>query len=461
LIISVTLFYLLAGIYSLLLLFLKKWRFPKFTVKMSFLTITVFIFQIFLIFSLFKILILLILALEILHQFIIIFLSKVLEVPIYFLKRRIEKKAADKISKINNLIAIGITGSYGKTSTKEFLFEILSRKFNCLKTEGNINVDFGIAKFVLKNLSENHNIFICEMGAYRKGEVKKICQIVKPKIGIITGVNEQHLGLFGSMENLISAEGGRELVESLPQNGLVIFNGDNKYCREIYRQTQLPKKLCTLNKSSVETLLRPDIWAENIRVEKEFIYFQARTKDGEFSHFRINVLGQHNILNILMAIMTAKEMRMSLEEISLACLKIKPEQSGMKFLKKDGPIIIDSSYSANPDGVIADLEYLKIYSGKKIVIMPCLIELGSASSEIHRRIAKKIAEVCDLAIITSRDYFPEIKKAALSQGMKKNSILFSVNPAKILKILKPYHRQENVILLEGRVPKKLVQELSV
>ena len=167
------------------------------------------------------------------------------------------------------------------------------------------------------------------------------------------------------------------------------------------------------------------------------------------------MLGIHNIDNILLSASCAQKLGMSLEEISRACLKIKPEQGGMKFLRKDAPVVIDSSYSANPDGVIADLDYLKTLrqaQGKLIIVMPCLIELGRVSKEVHKRIGRKIGEVCDLAIITTRDYFKEIKKTAEIGSLQ---IFLIENPKEIIAKIKEFCKNDDVVLLEGRVPKEI------
>jgi len=369
-------------------------------------------------------------------------------------KNQIIKKAIRKREQFKNLLVIGITGSYGKTSTKEFLATILSEKFhpvksveggakqfnrvNILKTQEHQNTEIGVSQCILNDLKPEHEIFICEMGAYKRGEIKLLGDITKPKIGILTGINEQHLATFGSQENIIKAK--YELIESLPEDGLAIFNGDNPYCLELYQRTMIKKRIYSLQSSIMGKT--PDIWAHNVKTEKDFITFKAFLND-DSADFKVNVLGAQNVLNILGAVAVAKELEMSLEEIARACRKIEPGQSGMQLKKGiNGFNIIDATYSANPDGVIAHLEYLKIWpaqrdeplfdlryrSVKKVIIMPCLIELGKASKEVHKRIGQKIGEVCDLAIITTRERFEDIKGGAI----KKENILFIENSKEIL-----------------------------
>jgi len=376
-------------------------------------------------------------------------------------------RAGEKLGAIKSksgLKVIAITGSYGKTSTKEFLTTILSKKFKVLSTKAHQNAEIGVAKCILEDLKPEHQIFIAEVGAYNKGKVKEVCNMLKPKIGIVTGVNEQHMALFGSLENLLSAEGGGELADALPKDGLLIVNGDNKYCLDLYKNAKNPpaggKKAYSVNKGKINS----DIWADSVTADKNSISFIALDNPPaggqEMAHFYVRVLGKHNVQNLLGAILIAKELGMSFSEIVEACKDIKQEQAGMVLKPgKHNLEIIDSSYSANPDGVFADLEYLKVFGSKKVVIMPCLIELGDKSGDIHKKIGRKIAEICDLAIITSKDKFEEIKKGAMDTGMPEKNIKLIENPQEIFSAVTLFCKSGDAVLLEGRVPAGLVKLL--
>lgn len=435
----------------------KKILKPVFTKKIIFLTFINFAFLFFFFFVFLKTepsFLLCLLAFDILTPAISSGIVLIFQ-PLTALGRNlIIRKAIEKRKKFKDLLVIGITGSYGKTSTKEFLATILEEKFpgKVLKTKEHQNSEIGISQCILNDLKENHKIFIVEMGAYNKRGVKLLCKIAKPKIGILTGVNEQHLALFGSMENLISAEGGKELIESLPDDGLVIFNGENEILRKIYQETEIKKKIVGVLKKDF------DLWAANIKVKKEVLFFQVFSKNGDFSDFNLNLIGAQNIENMLLAACCAKEVfGMSLKEISKAAQKIKKEQGGIKLIKtKDGLNIIDSTYSANPNSVLAHLEYLKVWSKKKIIVMPCLIELGRASKEIHYKIGQKIGQVCDLAIITTQERFKEIKEGAIEKGMCPKNIFFIENPKKIFEKIKSFSKEGDVILLEGRISPQII-----
>ncbi len=402
----------------------------------------------------------LLLGFDILTPIIISVVVLLFQPAFVFFRNNILKKAAEKIERINQsgqLKVIVITGSYGKTSTKEFLSTILSKKFKVLKTNNHQNSEIGIARCILDNLNSSHQIFIAEVGAYNKEKVKEVCAMIKPEIGIVTGVNEQHLALFGSLENLLSAEGGGELVDALPKSGLLVVNGDNKYCLDLYRRANIKKKIYSLDTKITDS----DLWSESITVSRDGVSFLTIDRSGNLNHFGVKVLGKQNVQNLLGAILVAREFGMSFEDISDACKDISQEAAGMTIKNgKHGIDIIDSSYSSNPDGVFAELDYLSIFHNKKVIIMPCLIELGDKSSKIHSKIGKKIGKVCDLAIITTEDKFKEIKNGAMKSGMDEKNIILCSSPQDIYSIVSLFCKPNGAVLLEGRVPPGLIDLLK-
>lgn len=380
-------------------------KFPQFTKKIIAIFFTCLTAEIFLLFSFpFS-------RAVIFTIFFIPLLIFSFQIPSFIWRKIIIKKATLKRANFKKLLVIGISGSYGKTSTKEFLNTILSSKFKVLSTPSHQNTDIAISQLILKKLTQDIEIFIVEMAAYKRGEITSPCQIVQPKIGILTGINEQHLATFGSLENIIKTK--YELIENLPKNGIAFFNAQNKYCRELYNKTSI----------------------------KKFLY-------GE----NAKIFGQENLLA---AMAVAKELGMSDLEIARAVEKIENKLPGLEQKRGiDGLIIFDATYSANPDGVIGHLDYIKSFSGKKIIVMPCLIELGKSSKEVHKRIGQKIAEICDLAIITTRDRFKEIKETA------EEKAIFMENPEEIFKKIKSFCTAGDLVLLESRVPDQLIKQLT-
>ena len=363
-------------------------------------------------------------ALYVLVPTIVFLIIAIFQLPIIIAKFFIFKMAAARVAENKDLIIVGITGSYGKTSTKEFLAQILEKKFEVIKTPKNINTEIGIAKFILQNLIPalslerrgGKEVFIVEMGAYKKGEIKRICDIVKPKIGIITGINEQHLSLFGSFQNIIDTK--YELIEGLPEDGFALFNGENEYCLEMAEKWKGDKVI-------YKTSPQPSPWKG----------------EGKIS------LPKHYLLNLAGAVEIARYLGMGEEEIKQATEQIKLTDRMIKtFIGKNRALIIDDSYSANPSGVLAGLDYLaEQKQARKIIIMPCLIELGSAAKEIHQKIGQKINAVCDLAIITTKDYFDIIKAEVGDKA------ILAAAPEKAIELVKDKLNSDVAVLVEGRV----------
>ncbi|MFA5432006.1 MAG: UDP-N-acetylmuramoyl-tripeptide--D-alanyl-D-alanine ligase [Candidatus Paceibacterota bacterium] len=387
-----------------------------------------------------------ILAFDILTPLIVSFIILLFQPITVFVRNRIIKKAIKKRKALDNLLVVGVTGSYGKTSTKEFLKEILSSEFKVVSTERNENSEIGIAQCILNQVNDEHEIFICEMGAYNRGGIKLLCDIAQPKIGILTGVNNQHLATFGSEKNIV--KGKFELINALPSEGLAVLNWDSELIKDNFNST--------VNSIKYSISEKQDIWAEEIKENKEGISFKAVLKTGESQVFETSIHGVHNVSNLLSAIVVAKKLGMELEVIAE---KVKEIKGGMEIKRFNNFDLINATYSSNYNGVMSHLEYLKNWEGRKILIMPCLIELGSEGKETHRKIGRKIGEVCDLAIITSKDYFKDLKRGAIESGMKPEEVVFIQNGSKILKKLFNIANENSVVLLESRVPQVLIDKL--
>ncbi|HEC65627.1 MAG TPA: hypothetical protein ENI23_10045, partial [bacterium] len=266
----------------------------------------------------------------------IVSLMVTLTVPLSFLNRlRIISKAKMKLKKHSKLEVIAITGSYGKTTTKEILYQILSRKYKVAKTPKNYNTDIGISKTIISDLKQNTKIFIAEMGAYRMGEIKAATKILRPDIAIVTGVNEQHVSLFGSIEKTFKAK--YELIDSLGKEGVAILNGDNEYAirmaeksthKEILYFTNLSKGEVATNvsikekKSDFPDASRTTLVAKNIKSAKDGITFQLLQNNNVYK-VTVNLYEPHNISNLLAAIAASLEVGMELEEI----IKILPKMN--------------------------------------------------------------------------------------------------------------------------------------
>lgn len=360
-----------------------------------------------------------------------------------FQKKKIIRRASQKMSGMKHVKTIGITGSFGKTSTKEILYAILSTKYKTIKTEGNNNTDMGVARTVLTKVNDEYDFFICEMGAYRIGEIKTISGIARPFAGIITGINEQHLDLFGSLQN--TKIGKFELIESLPEDGFAVIN---KEAYELQPQVSFKVK-------DVAFFDKED--AKNVGVFSDHVEFTYKEK-----FFTASLSGKHYIGNLLAAIITAEKAGMDLEEIREALQKA---DFSAKYLMKriDGPeraVFIDDSYSANPDGVMAALEYMEdaYPKSKKVLVFPGIIELGKDSEKIQEKLWEKADEICSMV------YAIRKKDRGMKEKYKKSRFIFEKNFDKIAIDLRKHLDSNTVVLFESRaaavVMKKLLNQTN-
>jgi UDP-N-acetylmuramoyl-tripeptide--D-alanyl-D-alanine ligase len=286
--------------------------------------------------------------------------------------------SAQKIISESKVRVIGITGSYGKTSTKEILSTLLEEQFRVIKTPENLNTDIGIADFIIKNKKsfQESTIFIVEMGAYRKGDIAKICKMVNPSYSILTGINEAHLEKFGSIENTIKSK------FELPQNTqlLTVLNFDDENIKNNCSKFSLKKSVSVSHDD-----------AKNIRAKENF---EGLEFEWEGVKFETSLLAEHNITLILLCARVAFKLGISPEKIREAVSKLKPIKHRLQpiFNPATGILVIDDSYNGNFNGILSGIKLLDRAPGRKIVLTPGLVELGSRAKDIHEKIADLYAK---------------------------------------------------------------------
>lgn len=326
-----------------------------------------------------------------------------------FAKNLIVFLAKRKISSMKNLAVIGITGSYGKTSVKEILFRILNSRFKTLKTPESFNTILGVSKVILKDLKPKHEFFVVEMGMYGPGEIKRLCDVVKPKAGIVTAVGLSHLERAESVENIYKAKS--ELIQSLPKGALAVFNRENELCEKMSKdRLDLTTSLCGFSKINNNS-----VWATGVKTTEKGIIFTLHSGGGEVN-ITAPLLGRHNALNIVLASAVALNFGMSLEEIKNALTSLPPVPHRLQLMEgAGGSTIIDDSYNANPESVKSALEVLKDFdSPTKIVVTPGMIELGEKQFEENKKFGESLGRVADYVLIVG-----DTNRKAIIEGIKK------------------------------------------
>jgi UDP-N-acetylmuramoyl-tripeptide--D-alanyl-D-alanine ligase len=367
------------------------------------------------------------------------------------------KKARQKIEAQKNLTVIGITGSYGKTTVKELLYQMLESKFKVIKTPKNVNSDIGVSKFILNTDFSGIEIFIVEMGAYNVGDIKLVCDIVHPKIGILTAINEQHLSLFGSIHNTQKTK--YELLRALPKDGLAITNSDNALCREFLHE--LDAEVITFG---TEEEFQPNLLVEEISTKKEGVYAKGivkwKTKDGVERGIQTKLQGEHNIMNLAPCILTAVHFGFKPDDIVSIAERIENPQTSFQIYQYGSATIIDDSYNSNPDGFVAALQVLSKFPSerRRIVISRGMLELGERSNELHEKVGGEIAFVADELIIITPDFGEYLRRGV---GTKYNTEVYDkFNPQDLLEYVKKLKNTDTVVLLENRIPELVTQELK-
>lgn len=318
-------------------------------------------------------------------------------------------EASSILKSMPDLTVVGITGSYGKTSTKHYLNRILSEKFEVLMTPGSYNTPMGVIRTIREMMKPYDQIFICEMGAKQLGDIKEICDLVHPDMGIVTAVGPMHLESFKSMENVQKTK--FELVDSLPANGLAVVNNDFDYCADRRVDNVECARYCLNSDSNNEC----EYVAENIKYSPSGTTFDVKRKDGETFSLTTRLVGSCNISNLLGAVIIALRLGMDVETIRRAVSRIEQVEHRLSVKQTPGGVtIIDDAFNSNPSGSKMALEVLSGFKdGKRIVVTPGMIELGDKQAELNEKLGEEIAANSDIAIIVG-----EYNREALVKGIK-------------------------------------------
>lgn len=359
------------------------------------------------------------------------------------IRRRYLRVTTNKLDK-SSVIKIGITGSFGKTSVKEILKTILSQKFRVLATPASYNTPLGIA-LTVKNLDSTHDIFIAEMGARSKGDIKELCKIVKPTYALLTGVNNQHLETFKTIENIRQTK--YEIMESLPKNGKGFFCADNKIASELYEEFNKEKYLAGLNNENC-FVYATDITTDNHGVN--FILHIANEKP--IKCFTV-LLGKHSISNICLAAAVAYDLGLTTEEIAWGISVLQSVGHRLELMPNNKNIvIIDDSYNSNVDGVEAAMEVLDGYNGRKIVLTPGLVELGKLENVANLQMGKTLAKHADKVIVIGRHNAEMLIQGLIEGGMQRENISFAKNLNKGNALLNEMLQEGDIVLFENDLP---------
>ena len=344
---------------------------------------------------------------------------------------------------------IGITGSAGKTTTKEAIAHVLSSKFRVLKSEGNFNNHFGLPLMLLK-LEPEHDLAVIEMGMSHAGEIRALAKIAQPEIGVVTNVGPVHLEYFDSISGIARAK--YELIESLPPNGTAVLNADDEYVSQFGRDFK--GQVVTYGIRSQTAAVR----AENIQLQgTEGSSFDIVTLEGRH-HASLQLVGEHNILNALAAVAVGVTRGMKLPEAVAALATLPPAEKRGQVLQLGNITVVNDCYNSNPKALEAMVHALAgMKASRHIVVAGEMLELGSAAEQMHRAAGTNVGENKVDVLIGVRGLAKAMVESAQKAGTHAE---FVATPEEAGEWLARETRDGDVVLLKASRGVKLEKALE-
>ena len=366
-------------------------------------------------------------------------IANIINYPIEYGIRKHYINDAKKILKnMPNLIVIGVTGSYGKTSVKNFLVKTLSAKYEVLTTPKNYNTTMGVVKTIREELKPIHQIFVCEMGATKIGDIKEICDIVNPKFGVITSIGPQHLESFKTIENIIKTK--FELYDSVNKNGGITFlNYDNEYLAKQNRSNTLAYGI------NNEKL---DYNAYNLKSSSQGLSFSINNVD-----FKTKLIGRHNIVNITGAIAVANYLEIPLDRLVPRVREFKSVEHRLQLISKGNLNIIDDAYNSNPVSSKSAIDTLSEFDGPKIIVTPGLIELGRDEEKYNFEFGEYMCDVCDYIFLVNSTISKYVLNGINSKKYNNDKIFMVNSPQEAVMQITNFGLNDKItVLLENDLP---------
>jgi UDP-N-acetylmuramoyl-tripeptide--D-alanyl-D-alanine ligase len=355
---------------------------------------------------------------------------------IYLAKRILRKR--------DNLIKIGITGSYGKTSSKNILNDILTNQFYSLMTPASYNTPMGITITIRTMLKPIHQVFICEMGADKVGEIDMLTKFVKPQFGIVTSIGPQHLNTFKTLDNIINEK--MKMIENLPISGVGVLNRDNEHIRN-YRI----KNKCQILWYGIENE-DVDYRAVNIRYSPKGTSFEVITREQVSIPFETKMLGEHSVLNILAAIALGKHLGIDWERLQKAVATTRQVEHRLEVKKMNGYTVIDNAFNSNPVSSKNSLDILSLMPGKRIVMTPGMIELGEKQDEYNRTFGAMMKGKADVVLLIGKTQTLPIVEGLKESGYDMEQVVVLASVKEAFAWLSTHASKDDTVLIENDLP---------
>lgn len=376
--------------------------------------------------------------------YLAIYLVALITSPIEYLFREMFKNKAKAILKANpSLIKVGITGSYGKTSSKNIVNEVLGEAYYSLASPASFNTPMGLTLTVRNDLKNTHEVFIAEMGADKVGDIVELVNLINPKYAIITSIGPQHLMTFKSIENIIKEK--MALVEMLPADGIAILNKDNEYIKNY--QVKNPVKVISYG------LISPDVdyFADEISYSINGSSFLIK-HDGKAYPFETRLLGEHNVSNILSAVALGHQLGIAWEKLIKAVAHVNFIEHRLELKKINGRTFIDNAFNSNPEGANMSLKVISEMDNQRIIITPGMIDLGVIQNDENYKFGYNMLDKVDIAILVGKNQTKPIYDGLVASGFKTENIHVFDTVREALAYAYSITDASDVILLENDLP---------
>ena len=356
-------------------------------------------------------------------------------------------KFARSYKNIFQPLTLAVTGSVGKTTTKQFISSVLAMKYNTNVTKGNFNNEIGLPLTVL-NLNGDHNALLLEMGMNHKGEISYLSRIAEPDIAVITNIGSSHLENLGSREGIRDAK--MEIIDGMHEGGILILNADEPLLDDVSAKKLTKIYIGTENKNATYR-------ADNVRMCDDHMLFDLCLHHTIMMRdLRINVIGKHHIHNALTAAVCGMLVGVSEENIRVGLLNYVPADMRQSITEKDGITIIEDCYNASPESMRAGLNVLchtaKVKGLRPVAVLGDMKELGAASAEAHFGVGEYAATCGIDRLITFGSAAVDIARGAIKNGMSESNVLViedSENAENAAALLKTTIRENDVVLFKA------------
>lgn len=339
-----------------------------------------------------------------------------------------------------NIPVVGVTGSVGKTSTKDIIASVVSQKYNTLKTEGNNNNHIGVPKTILRLKDEEAAVI--EMGMNHLGEIRALSNISKPTLTVITNIGTSHIGNLGSRQNILKAK--LEILEGMKEKKIVI-NNDNDLLHKWYEENKNNYDITTFG-----IINDSDFMAEEILLNENGSSFICESESGKIQ-IEVPVAGEHYIYNALCAVAVGKRLNLSEQQIIEGIKSVEIAKKRMEIVSlKENIMLVNDTYNASLESIKEALKYIKsLHKGRKIAVLGDVLELGDFSEKVHEKIGEEVVKQNIDMLICCGESSKNICRVALEKGMAKEKIYYENNIKNVLKRIREKMEKDDVILLKA------------